>query len=33
MTFGRGLQEVELEYVAGEINEFLDASRGLAAAE
>ena len=33
VTFGRGLQEVELEYVAGEINEFLDASRGLAAAE
>lgn len=32
VTFGRGLQEVELEYVAGEINEFLDASRGLAAA-
>jgi hypothetical protein len=30
VTFGRGLQEVELEYVAGEINEFLAAARGLA---
>ena len=33
VTFGRGLQEVELEYVAGEINEFLAATRGLAPSE
>jgi serine/threonine protein kinase len=29
VTFGRGLQEVELEYVAGEINDFLETSRSL----